>query len=375
MNDPRYIWQRPAWPRFTWDAARLMPLLADARFRQGRFLGAMAGVGFELRLQSELLATVDDVVKTSAIEGEILSPASVRSSIARRLGLPEGGLLPADQKVDGVVEMILDATRRFEGPLTMKRLFGWHAGLFPTGYAGIHPIDVGRWRRDREGPMQVVSGAYGRMRVHYEAPPAVRLPAEMKAFLAWFNAKHPELDGLCRAALAHLHFVSIHPFDDGNGRIARAIADLAVAQTERTGQRFYSMSSQIERDKATYYEILERTQKGDLDVTEWLVWFARCYVRAIEAAETDSGRVIRRAKFWQAHAGAPPFTPRQQKVLAKLLEGFEGTITTAKWVSMCRCSPDTAQRDIADLVERGILRRNPGSGRKTSYSFAWDPGD
>jgi len=367
-----YIWQRSAWPNFRWDAQHLLPRITDARFRQGRFLGMMRNIGFDLRLESELAATAEDVIKTSAIEGEVLNPASVRSSIARRLGLPETSTVTADRKVEGVVEMILDATRNFDQPLTPERLFGWHAALFPTGYSGMEKIDVGVWRTDREGPMRVVSGGFSHNpTVHYQAPPASRMAAEMDAFLAWFNDGGKGLDGLLRAGVAHFWFVSIHPMDDGNGRIARAIADLAVAQTERIGQRLYSMSGQIERDKKAYYDILERTQKGDLDVTEWLSWFTDGYVRAIDAAEAVSERVLNRAKFWQAHASQPPFNDRQQRILGQLLEGYDGHVTAKKWSSACGVSTDTAQRDIADLVQRGILARNPGGSKNTSYTFTW----
>lgn len=368
-----YFWEREGWPAFRWDSGRLLPRLSEARYRQGTFLGAIRTIGFDLRLQSELETLVEDVVKTSAIEGEVLDRASVRSSVARRLGLPEGGLAPADRKVEGVVEMILDATRNFDRPLTTERLFGWHAALFPTGYSGIHRIDTGLWRTDRQGAMRVVSGAYGKERIHYQAPPAERVTSEMAVFLDWFNGGSRNLDGILRAGLAHLWFVSIHPLDDGNGRIARAIADLAVAQTERTGHRFYSMSSRIERDKSAYYDVLEATQKGDLEVTEWLGWFTDCYVRAIEAAEAVGEKVLARAGFWQAHANEPPFSERQQKVLNKLLDGFEGFVTARKWASLCRCSVDTAQRDIADLAKRGLLVRNPGGSKNTSYRFNWPP--
>ncbi len=373
MTNPLYLWQRSQWPRFRWDSERLFPLFSQARYRQGRFLGTMASMGFDLRLESELAVTAEDVVKTSAIEGEVLNRASVRSSIARRLGLADGGVAPADRKIDGVVEMVLDATRNFAGKLTAKRIFRWHAGLFPTGHSGIHPISVGKWRIDRDGAMQVISGAYGKKQVHYEAPPAARLAAETAAFFQWFNVGSRNLEGLLRAGIAHFWLVSIHPFDDGNGRIARAVADLAIAQTEKTGQRFYSMSSQIERDKSNYYRVLESAQKGDLDITEWLTWFTNCYLSAIDAAEATSQRVLNRAKFWQAQAAEPPFSVRQQKVLNRLLEGFEGFVTAKKWANMCSCSVDTAQRDIAELVQRRLLIRNPGGSKRTSYTFAWPP--
>lgn len=369
-----YIWQQPDWPKFFWNNDVLLPAVASARFRQGQYLGVMQAAGFDARLQAELAATCEDVIKTSAIEGEVLNPASVRSSIARHLGIPDGGVSPQDRKVDGVVEMILDATKDFASPLTAGRIFGWHAALFPTGYSGKDKIDVGRWRTDSEGAMQVVSNVYApNPTVHYEAPPADRVAVDMDQFIGWFNTGGKDMDGLIRAGLAHLWFVTIHPMDDGNGRVGRAIADLAVAQTERTGQRFYSMSSQIERDKKRYYEVLEQTQKAGLDITEWLTWFISCYVRAIDAADTLSTMVINKGKFWLAQGSQPPFSPRQEKVLDKLLEGFEGNVTARKWANICSCSLDTAQRDIADLLARELLVRNPGGGRSTSYSFKWPP--
>lgn len=370
-----YIWQRADWPKFRWNDAILLPAVSAARFRQGQFLGVMATAGFEARLEAELTATSEDAIKTSAIEGEILNPGSVRSSIARRLGIPNGGLAPSDRKIDGVVDMLLDATKNYSEPLTVERIFGWHAALFPTGYSGREKIDVGQWRADRQGAMRVISNPYSpRPKVHYEAPPADRVVAEMTDFLDWFNLGGNTMDGLLRAGLAHLWFVTIHPFDDGNGRVARAVADLAVAQMERTGQRFYSMSGEIEREKGRYYDVLEETQKADIDITVWLNWFVGCYVRAIDVADTLSRKVVATATFWQAQADQPPLSPRQRKVLEKLLEGFEGNLTARKWANICKCSQDTAQRDIADLIQRGLLVRNPAGGRSTSYSFTWPPG-
>ena len=366
-----YLWERSGWPNFRWDAGRLLSPLAEARHRQGLFLGRMADIGIDARLETELAATAEDVVKTSAIEGEVLNPASVRSSIARRLGIPEAGLMPTDRKVEGVVDIVMDAARNHAGPLTAERIFGWHAALFPTGYSGKDRIDVAQWRTDRLGPMRVVSNVYSpKLRIHFEAPPARRVPGEMAAFLDWFNGG-PASDPLLRAGLAHLWFVTIHPMDDGNGRIARAIADLVIAQAERTGQRLYSMSGAIERDKKRYYDALEAAQKGDLDTTDWLVWFIDCYTRAIAAAEAEAERVVAKATFWKIHADHPPFSDRQRKVLARLLDGFEGFVTAKKWASLCNCSPDTAQRDIGDLVRRGLLVRNPGGSKNTSYRFAW----
>lgn len=363
-----YIWQDDDWPRFRWDAEALLAPLAEARHKQGRLLGQMKRLGFDLQLEAELRATVEDVIRTSEIEGEKLDLASVRSSVARRLGLPDAGLTPSDRKVEGVVEMMLDAMRNHTKPLTPERLSGWHAALFPTGYSSLHKITVGDWRTGKDGPMQVVSGPEGRRKVHYEAPPAVRVPAEMERFLAWFN-EPPPMDGLLRSGVAHLWFVTIHPFDDGNGRIARAIADLALAQMEGTGQRFYSVSAQIQRERARYYEVLERTQKGALDITEWLSWFVVCFGRAIDTAEEESRSVLRKAEFWR-HFAEEPLSARQKTILNRFMDGFEGSLTARKWAALGKCSVDTAQRDLNDLLARGLLVRNPGGSRRTSYGVA-----
>jgi Fic family protein len=328
----------------------------------------MKRLGFDLQREAELRATVEDVVKTSEIEGEILDLASVRSSVARRLGLPDAGTAAPDRRVEGMVEMMLDAMHNHDAPLTAERLYGWHAALFPTGYSGLHRISVGAWRTDSEGPMQVVSGPIGRQKVHYQAPPASQVSAEMERFLAWFSDT-PQMDGLLRSAIAHLWFVTIHPFDDGNGRIARAVADLALAQMEGTGQRFYSMSAQIQRERARYYEVLERTQKGTLDITDWLTWFLVCFGRAIEGADSESQSVLRKAEFWRRFA-AEPLSGRQKDVLNRYLDGLKGHLTARKWASLAKCSVDTAQRDINDLLARGLLVRNPGGSKRTSYNVA-----
>ncbi len=362
-----YIWEQPDWPRFTWDDGGLLEPLAAARLKQGRLLGGMASLGFDLKLEAQLEALTEDVVKSSEIEGEILDRDSVRSSIARRLGLPEAAIATADRQTEGVVEMMLDATENHGTLLTPERLYGWQAALFPTGYSGMHKVKTGGWRDDAEGPMQVVSGPIGRQRVHYQAPPAQQLDGEMQAFLEWFN-RRDEPEGLLRAGLAHLWFVTIHPFEDGNGRVARAVADQALAQSEDSGQRFYSMSSQIRKERSDYYNMLERSQKGALDVTDWLVWFLHCFSRAIDGAEATCADVLRKADFWRRHA-REPFTKRQKAVLNRFLDGFEGQLTTKKWAAIGKCSVPTAQRDINELVERGILRRNPGGSKNTSYSL------
>jgi Fic family protein len=365
-----YLWERSQWPAMTWDERRLSPLLARASREQGRLLGKMEGLGFRLRSEAHLRTLTEDVVKSSEIEGEKLDTEQVRSSIARKLGLDVGGLVPSDRNVDGVVELMVDAAGKYTTALTQERLFGWHAALFPTGRSSLTTITVGDWRDDSTGPMQVVSGPVGRQKVHYQAPPANRVSKEMKAFLKWF-AKPGETDGLLVAGLAHLWFVTIHPFDDGNGRIARAIADMALARAEGTGQRFYSMSAQIRRERNDYYQMLEQTQKGSLDVTAWQAWFLSCLLRAIEGTQETLGFVLNKARFWERFA-KEPLNERQIKVVNRLLDGFEGKLTTSKWAKLTKCSQDTAYRDILDLVERGALRKDPGGGRSTSYSLAID---
>ena len=366
-----YIWEQQGWPHLTRDNGRLLEPLSVARLKQGRLLGVMARLGFDLKLEAQLGALTEDVVKSSEIEGEFLDRNSVRSSLARRLGLPGAAIAPADRRTEGVVEIMLDATENHGTPLTAERLFGWQAALFPTGYSGMHKVRTGAWRDDAEGPMQVVSGPIGRQRVHYRAPPAQQLDAEMRAFLDWFN-RRSEPEGLLRAGLAHLRFVTIHPFEDGNGRVARAIADQALAQSEGSGQRFYSMSSQIRKERSDYYDALEYAQKGGLDVTEWLIWFLDCFSRAIDGAESACADVLRKADFWQCHAGEP-FTGRQTRVLNRFLDGFEGKLTARKWAAIGKCSIATAQRDINELVARGILRRNPGGSKNTSFDLVIAP--
>lgn len=362
-----YLWEQDGWPSLHWDDEKLSRLLAHVSREQGRLLGRMEGLGFELRSEAHLQTLTDDVVKSSEIEGEKLDSAQVRSSIARRLGMDVGGLVPADRNVEGVVEMMLDATGKYAQPLDAARLFDWHAALFPTGRSGMRKIIVGGWRDDREGPMQVVSGPIGRETVHYEAPPAAHLPHEVDRFLAWFAAPG-DFDPLLIAGLAHLWFVTIHPFEDGNGRIARAIADMALARSERTGQRFYSMSAQIRRERDDYYTALERSQNGALDVTGWLDWFLNCLGRAIDGAGGTLSAIMDKARFWRRFA-TESFNERQIKVLNKMLDGFEGKVTSSKWARLARCSQDTAYRDILDLVERGALQKDPGGGRSTSYSL------
>jgi Fic family protein len=363
-----YIHGLPDWPRFRWNSAGLAKQLAAVRLRQGRLIGRMQALGFPQQKEAVLTTLTEDVLKSSEIEGEILDRDQVRSSIARRLGIDVGALPPADREVEGVVEMMLDATQNFASELTEERLFGWHASLFPTERSGMSRIIVGAWRDDKSGPMRVVSGPFGREKVHYEAPAAGRLDAEMKSFLEWFNAED-NTDPVIKSALAHLWFVTIHPFADGNGRIARAIADMSLARSEDSSQRFYSMSAQIRLERKTYYDMLEATQKGELDITTWLAWFLGCLDRAFDGAEKTLAAVFQKADFWKKHAAAK-INERQRDILNRLLDGFEGKLTSSKWALIEKCSADTALRDIQGLVDQGILAKDEGGGRSTRYSLA-----
>ena len=367
-TDGRYIHERSGWPTFLWDGKTLAEPLALVHEERDRLLGRVDGLDAALRQEIFLNTLTLEVVKSSEIEGERLDAAQVRSSIARRLGMDIGGLKPVDRNVEGVVEMMLDATGHYDKPLTKERLFGWQAALFPTGRSGMSKIRVGAWRDDSRGPMQVVSGPVGRERVHFEAPAAEKLDRKMRTFLDWFNGDN-ESDWVVKAGVAHLWFVTIHPFDDGNGRIARAIADMALARSERSSQRFYSMSAQIRQERASYYDILEKTQKATMDITPWMEWFLDCLGRAIGGAQTALGSVLSKARFWEAVRNIS-LNERQRLVLNRLLDGFEGKLTSSKWAKLTKCSHDTALRDIAALVEAGILVRNPAGGRSTSYSLA-----
>jgi Fic family protein len=362
-----YIHQQRDWPRFRWDREYLAEALAAVRHRQGRLIGHLESLGFKLRQEAVFQTLTADVLKSSEIEGEKLDAEQVRSSIARRLGMDIGALKPADRHIDGVVEMMLDATQHYDRPLTAERLFSWHASLFSAGGSGMNKIRVGKWRNDSTGPMQVVSGAVGKEKVHFEAPPAARLGREMKLFLDWFK-RADGADPVLKAGQAHLWFVTIHPFDDGNGRIARAIADMELARSENSTQRFYSMSAQIRQERADYYDILERTQKGTMDITPWMEWFVGCLGRAIDSAQTTLGAVLGKARFWESVQGVP-LNDRQRPVLNRLLDGFEGKLTTSKYAKLTKCSQDTALRDILALAGRGILVRNPEGGRSTSYAL------
>lgn len=362
-----YIWERPDWPHFRWDAHRLAPPLAAAHLKQGRLLGHLERVGFPLQLEAELQATTEETVKNAEIEGEILDRASVRSSLARRLGVPDAALGPIDRRAEGMIDMTLDATQNCAAPLTRERLFAWQAALFPAGRSGLSAITIGAWRNDVHGPMQVVSGPIGREKVHFQAPPATRIDTEMQAFIEWFNTPS-NIDGILHAAIAHLWFVTIHPFDDGNGRIARVLADMSLARSEHSPQRFYSLSGQIRRDRSSYYGSLERTQKGNLDITAPLLWFVECFSKAIDQAESACVSVLQKADFWQRYAFTT-FNNRQRVMLNRLLDGFEGKLTTAKWAAIAKCSTPTAQRDIKHLVDQGVLVRNEGGSKNTSYNL------
>lgn len=367
-----YIHQRKEWPSLIWDDKQILVPLSNVRNLQGKLLGKMEAIGFSLKEEAFLETLTIDVVKSNEIEGAYLDVDQVRSSIARRLGMDVPGLISSDRNVEGVVEMMLDATQKYNQELTADRLFGWHSALFPTGRSGIRKILVGDWRDDNEGPMQVVSGPMGRERVHFEAPHAKLLEAEMSKFLFWFNRdlgkneKDVIVEPVIKSGVAHLWFVTIHPFDDGNGRIARAIADMQLSKAEGTHYRFYSMSAQIERQKEEYYDILEQSQKSKLDITEWLVWYLDCLSNAIESSEEILAKVLLKAKFWKDHASTN-LNERQQKIINILLDSFYGKLNTSKWAKITKCSQDTALRDIQDLIDKSILLKEPGGGRSTSY--------
>jgi Fic family protein len=362
-----YIYHLPDWPHFRWGNDAISPRLAEIRHRQGRLLGRMEALGFSIQKEAELATLTLDVVKSSEIEGENLDSEQVRSSIARRLGMDIAGITPTDRHVEGIVEMMLDATQNFDKPIDRERLFAWHAALFPTGRSGMNKIVVGAWRNDSSGPMEVVSGPIDKERVHYQAPAASLVDGEMYRFIEWAN-ESDGVDPVLRAALAHLWFVTIHPFDDGNGRIARALADLMLARSERSAQRFYSMSAQIRLERNDYYDILERTQKGTLDITPWMEWFLECLGRAFGGTENTLANVLHKSRFWEKYSGLT-LNDRQRLVLNALLDGFEGKLTTVKWARLAKTSHDTALRDIQDLINRGILEKDSGGGRSTSYSL------
>jgi len=360
-----YIYQLKDWPDFFWDTDPLLPLVSKVRDLQGRLIGRMEGMGFELREEAVLATLTEDVVKSSAIEGEFLNPDEVRSSVARRLGMDISGLPDASRDVEGVVEMMINATQDYNDPLTKDRLFGWHAALFPTGRSGMHKITVGDWRGDEKGPMQIVSGPMGREKVHYRAPDATQVDKEMKRFIAWFNTDE-STEPVIKSALAHFWFVSIHPFDDGNGRIARAIADMQLARADRTRQRFYSMSAQIMKSKKGYYNILEATQKGSMDISHWLVWYFERLNEALEATDEQLSKILVKAKFWELHK-TTLFNERQVKMINILLGDSIEKLHSSKWAKLTKVHRDTALRDIQDLIDKGVLLDAGEGGRSTNY--------
>lgn len=362
-----FIHQQLNWPNFSWENDEIVNLLSEARNLQGRLIGKMESLGFDLRNEAILDTLTLDVIKTSEIEGEYLNPDQVRSSIARKLGMEIAGSVESDRNVDGVVEMMLDATQNYSDPLTAERLFNWHAALFPTGRSGMYKITVAGWRKDTTGPMQVVSGAIGKEKVHFQAPDSSLVEKEMNLFLDWFN-NYLKIDLVIKAAIAHLWFVTIHPFDDGNGRITRALTDMLLAQSDKSNQRFYSMSAQIRTERKEYYEILEKAQKGNLDITDWLKWFLNCLINALKSTDSVLVRVLSKADFWARHSKTI-INERQKKLLNIILDGFDGKLTSSKWAKIAKCSKDTAIRDINDLIEKNILQKEAAGGRSTNYEL------
>jgi len=364
-----YLHQRKNWPAFSWDEPKLSPALGEVRFLQGKIAGRMQTIGFSSRSESLLNTLSTDVLKSSEIEGEILNPDQVRSSLARRLGMDIAGLIPSDRNVDGVVEMTLDAIHHCDQPLTKERLLGWQAALFPSDRSGMYKIITGQWRDDDKGPMQVVSGPLGRERVHFEAPDAAQIESEMAQFIDWFNSS-TALDPVIKAGIAHLWFVTIHPFDDGNGRIARVITDMQLARADAARQRYYSMSAQIRQRRNEYYDVLEKTQRADLDVTDWLEWFLSCLSDALQLADKTMDSVSQRVEFWHKHAQTP-LNERQRLMINKMQEDFFGKLTSSKWAKIAKCSQDTAGRDIQDLLSKNVLFKEEGGGRSTGYGLVW----
>ncbi len=360
-----FIYQLRAWPEFEIDFEQIGGILESVTRKQGALVGKMHALGFPLQEETVLRVLTSDLIKSSEIEGELLATDEVRSSIARKLGMEIGGLIPSDRHIDGLVEMLLDATLNCNDPLTKERLFGWHNTLFPNGYSGRIAIKVGEWRDDRDGPMQVVSGAMGHERVHFRAPEAEYVPDEMDFFLKWFNAPS-RMAPVIKAAIAHFWFVTIHPFDDGNGRIARAITDMLLTKSEGINQRYYSMSAQIRRERNAYYSILEKSQRGDLDITPWIDWFLNCLYAALQDSEADLATIFQKSNFWERNRHVS-MNERQTAMVNRLLDGFTGKLTSTKWAKICKCSPDSALRDINDLIAKEVLVKDQSGGRSTAY--------
>lgn len=362
-----YLYENRNWPIFVWNSEKLLPLLAYVRNRQGKLIGKMGALSFELQNEANLEILTIEILKSTEIEGEVLDREQVRSSIARRLGLDISGLVYSERNVDGIVDLMLDATTKYDEKLTKERLFSWHASLFPAGQSGMYKIITGNWRDDSTGPMQVVSGALGKEKVHYQAPPANQIEDEMRIFFDWFNLEQ-NIDSVLKAAIAHLWFVTIHPFEDGNGRISRALSDMLLARSDEQSNRFYSMSAQIRKERNSYYGILEKTQKGSLDITEWLDWFLNCLLHSIESSDQLLEKVIYKHQFWLQNSKVS-INDRQRKLLNMLMDDFEGVLNTTKWAKIGKCSQDTALRDIQDLIEKGILVKSEQGGRSTNYDF------
>lgn len=361
---PKYIYEYENWPEFTWDNKKVVVILGKVRHLQGKIFGQMSALGFSIKEETILSTLTLDVLKSSEIEGEILNQEQVRSSIARRLGLKYAGFIHVDRNVEGVVEMMLDATQRYDVILDHERIFGWHAALFPTGWSGMHRIDTGCYR---DGEMQVVSGPMGKEKIHFQAPPAKKVKKQMNLFLDWFNEER-DIDGVLKAAIAHFWFIIIHPFDDGNGRIARAMSDMLLARSEESSQRFYSLSNQILTEKKKYYEILQKVQHSSGDITEWLEWFLNCLYRSLKNTEETMKHVLIKSDFWDKHEETI-LNSRQRLIINKLFDGFDGKLKTSKWAKIAKCSADTALRDIKDLIEKGILKQEESGGRSTNYEL------
>ena len=362
-----YIYQNQNWPNFTWESKEFVNQLSEARNLQGRLIGKMESLGFDLRNEALLDTLTLDVLKSTEIEGELLNPDQVRSSIAKRLGIDTGGYVSSDRNVDGMVDMMIDATHNCNSPLTKERLFDWHAALFPMARSGVFKITVAEWRKGTDGAMQVVSGAVGKEKVHFQAPEAYLIEKEMQYFIEWFN-EDSDIDLVIKAAVAHIWFVTIHPFQDGNGRITRALSDMLLAKSDKSTQRFYSMSAQIRIERTQYYEMLEQTQKGDLDISKWIKWFLDCLINALKSTDTVLTRVLLKANFWNRHSETI-INERQKKLLNRLLDGFEGKLTSIKWANIAKCSKDTAIRDINDLIKKEVLKKEDARGRSTSYKL------
>lgn len=362
-----YIHQQNEWPTFSWDNEQILLSLGTVRNMQGKIMGRMESLGFDLRKEAELDTLTQDVLKSTEIEGELLNPDQVRSSIAKRLGLEISGSVVSDRNVDGMVDMMMDAMQHFDKPLTTDRLFNWHSALFPAGRSGMYKITVADWRNDSTGPMQVVSGAMGKEKVHYQAPDSTLIESEMVRFIDWFNNEN-NIDLVLKAAIAHLWFVTIHPFEDGNGRITRTLTDMLLARSDGNSQRFYSMSAQIRKERKQYYEILESTQKGNLDITNWLLWFLNCLMNALLSTESILSKVLFKAEFWNKHSKFI-LNERQRLLLNKLIDGLDGKLTSSKWAKIAKCSSDTALRDIQDLIDKDILRKEDAGGRSTNYEL------